>query len=55
MAKKQARTEFQCDVDDVLTEAINNNRDARDFILRNTARMAKEIEDRFGFVMPTGD
>lgn len=48
MAKKQPRTEFQRGVDDVLTEAINNNRDAREFILRNTARMAKEIEDRFG-------
>lgn len=48
MAKKQARTEFQRSVDDVLTESINNNRDAREFILRNTARMAKEIEDRFG-------
>ncbi|EAQ67570.1 hypothetical protein MED121_16624 [Marinomonas sp. MED121] len=48
MAKKQARTEFQRGVDDVLTEAINNNRQAREFILRHTGRMAKEIEDRFG-------
>jgi len=48
MAKSQARTEFQRSVDDVLTESINNNRQAREFILRNTARMAKEIEDRFG-------
>ncbi|WDD98079.1 hypothetical protein [Thalassomonas actiniarum] len=48
MARKQPRSEFQRDVDDVLTESINNNRGAREFILRNTARMAKEIEDRFG-------
>lgn len=48
MAKSKARTEFQRSVDDLLTESINNNRQAREFILRNTARMAKEIEDRFG-------
>ncbi|WDE04384.1 hypothetical protein SG34_024070 [Thalassomonas viridans] len=48
MARKQPRTEFQRAVDDVLTEGINNNRKAREFILKNTGRMAKEIEDRFG-------
>ena len=48
MARKQARTEFQRDVDDHLTGKINNDRGAREFILKNTARMAKEIEDRFG-------
>ncbi|WDE10847.1 hypothetical protein [Thalassomonas haliotis] len=48
MARKQPRSEFQRDIDDVLTEGINNNRGAREFILKNTARMAKEIEERFG-------
>ena len=48
MARKQPRTEFQRTVDDVLTEGINNNREAREFILKNTGRMAKEIEERFG-------
>ncbi|WP_281561467.1 hypothetical protein [Thalassomonas sp. RHCl1] len=48
MAKSKARTDLQRAVDDILTGRINNQVEARMFILKTIARLSKNIQSRFG-------
>ena len=47
MAKSQARTELQRSVDDILTGIINNDPKARHFILKQVAKLTKNLLGRF--------